>query len=85
MRFSWAARAAVAAVLLLTLGPHASAQELPEALQPSFAEGVAALRAGKLDAAMRVREAKEDFMVMVVVSPFAMAVPAVACGCNYLG
>ena len=44
-------RLAVAAVLFQTLGSPSSAQELPEALQPTFEEGVRALRAGKLDAA----------------------------------
>jgi tetratricopeptide (TPR) repeat protein len=48
MRFS---RLAVVAVLLLTLGSPSSAQDLPEALRPSFEEGVQALRAGKLEAA----------------------------------
>jgi tetratricopeptide (TPR) repeat protein len=48
MRFS---PLAVVAALLLTLGSPSSSPELPEALQPSFEEGVQALRAGKLDAA----------------------------------
>ena len=44
-------RRAAAAALLLTVGSPSSAQELPEALRPTFEEGVRALRAGKLDAA----------------------------------
>src|SRR5258708_6633295 len=48
MRFS---PVVVGAVLLQTLGSPSSAQELPEGLQPSFEEGVRALRVGKLDAA----------------------------------
>lgn len=48
MRFSGLA---LVSVLLLTLGSRSSAQELPEALRPSFEEGVQALRAGKLEAA----------------------------------
>jgi tetratricopeptide (TPR) repeat protein len=44
-------RVAAVAALLFAPGSPSSAQELPEALQPSFQEGVDALRAGKLDAA----------------------------------
>lgn len=48
MRFS---RPVVVALLLFAPGSLSYSQELPEALQPSFEEGVLALRAGKLDAA----------------------------------
>ena len=44
-------RLAVAAALFQTLASPSSAQELPEALRPTFEEGVRALRAGKLDVA----------------------------------
>ena len=44
-------RPSVAVFLLLALGSPSSAQELPEALEPLFKEGVQALRTGQLDAA----------------------------------
>lgn len=44
-------RAVVVGLVLTALASPLSAQELPEALRPSFEEGVQALRAGKLEAA----------------------------------
>lgn len=42
---------AVVALILAALGSPSAGQDLPEAVRPSFEEGVQALRAGKLDAA----------------------------------